>query len=255
MRNKRIRLYREDSNFSVVVTWINRIILLSCWGSVFIAIYTFVKTANLGLTALIGMYTPVRYFLFDVAPSKLERRPPSLDRVIPLTIFVRYLRIKFPIPQGNILATISGFFLACGRTMINGYALLFFDTFTFLFSIRNNKKGIPLDKNIGVLHDNKALIELEEQIEETNSESKEERLKKLQYEWKQTAITNSLSVWDFPLRRYLEKPTYYFKNKEIGNSVIDNKYILEDDEDTKNKDKAEKIDATADKLVDLESLL
>lgn len=256
MKNGKIHLYQEDSGFSVVVTWLNRAALLSCWISVVVDVYYFTKYANFGIALLIGMYTPTRYFLFDIAPSKLERRPPSLDRAIPLTIFVRYLRIRFPIPQGNILATICGFFLACGRAMVNGYSLLFFDTFTFLFSIRNTKEGIPLDQNIGVLHDNKALKDIEDQIESTNSEVKEDRLKKLQYEWKQTAITNSLNVWDFPLRRYLEKPTYYFKNKEIGNKVIDNEYILEDKNTDANKQSnVDKIDATADKIISLKNFL
>lgn len=229
----KIHLYQEDSKFDNLLEWLNRIALLSCWLAVIGDIIFLAITGQTGLALIFAMYTPFRYFFFDIAPSKLQRRPPSFDRTIALTIFVQYLGKRYPIPQGGILATITGFFLACGRAMVNGYALMFFDSFTFLYQVKNDKNGVPLDNNIAVLHNNEALSKLEKDINDSESETEKERLKKLQYEWQQTAVTNSLDVWDFPVRRYLKKPTYYFKNNEVGSLAIDDKYILEDEPDKK----------------------
>lgn len=232
----KIRLNHEDAQTSVIMRWLNRGVLTFCWFAVASDITFYAVTANAGWALIFSMLTPIRYFFFDVSPEKIQRRPPSLDRLIPLTIFVRYLRKKFPIPQGNILASIAGFFLASGRAFINGYALLFFDTFTFAFQIQNTKKGVPLAKDITVLYDNDKLQQIEEEANNTNSEEKAERLKKIKNAWEQSRITNELTIWDFPLRRYLFKPTYYFKNKEVGNLAIDNKYILEEDTDEDKED-------------------
>lgn len=235
----KIRLNHEDAKTSVIMRWLNRIVLMTCWLAVILDMLFFAATGNTGLTLIFAMFTPIRYFFFDVAPEKIQRRPPSLDRLIPLTIFVRYLRKQFPIPQGNILADIAGFFLASGRAFINGYALLFFDTFTFAFQIKNNKKGIPVDQDITVLYDNEKLEKLGQEADKTTSEERAENLRKIQNSWKQSQISNELNVWNFPLRRYLSKPTYYFVNKEVGNVAIDDKYILEDEKEDKDKKKSD----------------
>lgn len=75
---------------------------------------------------------------------------------------------------------------------------------------------------------------LKKSVEELNKEQSEERIKQMQKEWYQSRVSSSLNVWNFSLKRYLNKPTYYFENNEIGNSVIDSKYILED-KDAKEK--------------------
>ena len=161
--NDKIRLYSDDSKLTVVFRWLNRIAALSCWVALILDIVFIMKTGNFGLGIVFGMYTPIRYFLFDIAPEKNQRRPPSLDRSIPLTIFVRYLRIVFPIPQGNMLATIAGFILACGRAAINGYALLFFDTFTFFFEVRDKRENLSDATEDTVLHSNKAFKKIEKE--------------------------------------------------------------------------------------------
>lgn len=235
--NDKIRLYSDDSKLTVVFRWLNRIAALSCWVALILDIVFIMKTGNFGLGIVFGMYTPIRYFLFDIAPEKNQRRPPSLDRSIPLTIFVRYLRIVFPIPQGNMLATIAGFILACGRAAINGYALLFFDTFTFFFEVRDKRENLSDSTEDTVLHSNKAFKKIEKEINESDEGNREERLEKIKEEWYQSRITNSLNIWDFPIRRYLNKPTYYFENKEVGNHAIDAKYILEDDSSEKENKK------------------
>lgn len=255
--NDKIRLYSDDSKLTVVFRWLNRIAALSCWIALILNIVFIMKTGNFGLGIVFGMYTPIRYFLFDIAPEKIQRRPPSLDRSIPLTIFVRYLRIVFPIPQGNVLATIVGFILASARAAINGYALLFFDTFTFFFEIRDNKGKGGFSSNDGseedtILHSNKAFDRLEKEINESDEGSnREERLEKLKEEWYKSRIANNLNIWDFPIRRYLNKPTYYFENKEVGNNAIDAKYILEDNFSEKTKKNKKK----TTKFVKLNDLL
>ena len=223
---KKIHLNREDSHISVVFGWINRVVTLSCWLVFIIDIIFFTRTGNVLLFLIIGMYTPARYFLFDILPEKIQKRPPSLDRSIPLSIFIRYLGSSFPISQGNLLATLAGFFLACGRAIINGYSLLFFDTFTFLYQ---DESGTFV-----TLLSNKNMQNLKKSVEELNKDQSEERIKQMQKEWYQSRVSSSLNVWNFSLKRYLNKPTYYFENNEIGNSVIDSKYILED-KDAKEK--------------------
>lgn len=252
---KKIRLYRQDTKFSVILAWINRLVTLSCWIAIVIDIIYFSKSVNLGMALVYGMYTPLRYFLFDISPEKIQKRPPSLDRSIPLTIFVRYLGKVFPIPQGNILATITGFLLACARAMVNGYGLLFFDTFTFIYQVRDNTTDNPLTPSDE--DSSSKFKKLEKQLLKSNNKGQEERLDELKEEWKQTEVTNSLNVWDFPLRRYLKRPTYYFDNHEVGNIAIDDRYILEPKEDNA-KQKQSKNSSTKEqkeRIVKLKKLL
>ena len=121
---------------------------------------------------------------------------------------------------------------------INGYALLFFDTFTFFFKTVNDKNGIPLKNNNRVLQDNEELLNLEDSIKQNNSESEKESLQNAKAEWQKSA--GSLNEWDFPLRRYLNCPSYYFENNEIGVSVIDKSYEEEEDEQAETDKPVEK---------------
>lgn len=226
----KIKLYEKNTRLDLLISRINKAVLVVCWIAVICDISYYVITSNLLMALIFSMFTPLRYFLFDIAPSKLQKRPAELDRSIPLNIFVTYLARKFPIPQGSIIATITGFFIACARMWINGYALLIFDTFTFFFKTVNDRNGIPLHKGNRALQDNEALLSLEKSIRKNNSDSEEESLQKAKAEWQKSASRVDLNEWDFPLRRYLSWPSYYFENNEIGVSMIDKSYEEETDE-------------------------
>lgn len=219
------RINQPNSGFIGLKNLLNFIALVSCWISVVTAIIYYALTANLLYFIIIAMWAPARYFFFDMSPSKLQKRPASLDRTIPLTIFVNYLSIKFPIPNGNLLASLCGFVLACGRAMINGYALLFFDTFSFLYEVKNDSTGIPLiDSRIPKL--------LDESVSNTeSSEDQEEDDDEEKWVWDSKEVSSQMDQWDFPLRRYRIKPNYYFENSEVNSEflILDDKASEEED--------------------------
>lgn len=228
--DRKIKLYEKSTRLDLLISRINKAVLVVCWIAVICDISYYAITSNLLMALIYSMFTPLRYFLFDIAPSKLQKRPAELDRSVPLNIFVTYLAKKFPIPQGNTIATIIGLFIASARMWINGYALLIFDTFTFFFKTVNDKNGIPLHNGNRVLQDNEDLLNLEKLIMKNNSESEEESLQKAKSEWQKSASRIDLDEWDFPLRRYLSWPSYYFENNEIGVSMINKSYEEEEEE-------------------------
>lgn len=221
------RLNEKDTSFDHTLKIINRVALVSCWVAVLLDAIYFMATDNVLKALLYAQYTPIRYFFFDIAPEKEQKRPPSLDRTIPLTIFVRYLSRRFPIPQGSLMADLWGFFLAVGRAMINGYALLLFDTFSFAYSIRNDKHGVPLEQNIVTLHDNQELEAIKNEAEMDDDPEKTAEAKRTYEAWKQTQLTNELDQWDFPIRRYMYAGDDYMSLKEVGAEVLDDKYQLD----------------------------
>ena len=169
------------------------------------------------------MYTPIRYFFFDITPEKERRRPPSLDRTIPLTLFVRYLSRKFPILWGSLMADLWGFFLAVGRATVNGYALLWFDTFSFAYQIRRDKNGVPLTDDITILHDNDRLEALKHKIEHAYSDEDSQRFENMYNEIQQVRQTDELDQWNFPIRRYIQTSDEFIELKEVGAEVYDDK--------------------------------
>lgn len=222
-----MRLNEKDSDSFSGSRLFNIIALIICWMATLSGILYFVVTSKpLPAIAILGI-VPFRYFFFDLSPDRLTRRPPDLDRAIPLEILLHYLAIRFPIPQGKFLADVAGIFLAVGRAFINGFGLLYFDTFAFAFRIRNDTNGTPLDEDITILHDNEKLKKLVDEANRTNSETKAQEYKRLKKDWEQTAITNELNQWNFPLRRYLNPTNPYFEIREIGNIPLDDQYSLD----------------------------
>ncbi|MBC6356691.1 hypothetical protein ERK19_04915 [Lactobacillus helsingborgensis] len=224
---KRNQLYLKDTLFSFIVRWVNRITTMSCWLSIVLDISYFARSNNLDLTILFSLYTPLRYFLFDITHEKMQKRPPSLDRIIPLTIFVRYLKLKFPIPQGNFLASLVGLFLACSRAIVNGYALLLFDTFTFFYQIKNDSFGNSLDCK-DTIKERFKFVENGRKVD--LSDIDENTIAHLKISLEQTRNYDYLNIWDFPIQRYLNHLTFYFENNEVGNAVIDRKCLVENEQ-------------------------
>lgn len=235
------KLNSPDSGFLRIKDLMNLLGLISCWIAVIADIIYFAISNNV-LGFIIGsMWTPCRYFFFDMSPSKLQRRPASLDRSIPLTIFVNYLSIAFPIPNGDFLADIAGFLLACVRAAINGYALLIFDTFSWLYTVKNDVNGIPLNDGIDVD------AEDEDEEDEDNGENEEEiivigntvvsqaEVNPHVEESYAKQIMRRLDEWNFPLRRYKAKPNYYFENNEIGAAGLIKSGLQDKETDIKSK--------------------
>lgn len=224
-KRTRRRLNSKDSELTSLIRGVNRLLCLICWIEVGLSCLYFVRTDNWRVTALMLQFTPIRYFFFDIAPEKAQKRPPSLDRSIPLAIFVRYLSRRFPIPQGGFLADIFGLFLASCRASVNGYALLWFDTFTFFFKDKT-VDGLPTDGdgNIKFLHDNDRLKAIQDKLESSDDEESTKRLNATYEEWKKTRIASELDQWDFPIRRYLNPTDDYFKINEIGSRLMDDTY-------------------------------
>lgn len=223
----RRRLNQHNDDLLRLAKWINRIALVSCWFVVFFAIAFFLITGNLGLTLLFLSYTPIRYFLFDTAPQKEQKRPPSLDRSIPLTIFVRYLSIEFPISQGNLMADLWGFLVAVCRATINGYALLWFDTFTFAYAIRDQAGRAPIKEDINLIHERDRLDQLDQKADQVTDKDIAKQLRQISKAWKQTAQAQELGQWSFPLRRYLTAGDDFMALKEVGAELIDDKNQLD----------------------------
>lgn len=192
----------------------NMFILFVCWALVFVAIIEYMLTSNAKVPIKLLMFIPFRYFFFDLAPDRLQRRPPSLDREIPVSIFINYLRRKFPIPNGNFIASLWGFLLAVLRAIINGYCLLYFDTFFFFFTVRNTPTGIPLefDESMEKSHKN---------LDKFGIETKD--IEKYVNSINLYRVNDELTRWDFPIRRYRNLPNFIFETKEISSEEKNNK--------------------------------
>ena len=221
MKKRRINV--KDTYLERLARKLNLIALISCWVAISLDIVYFMVTDNTLKAILFGMYTPIRYFFFDITPEKERRRPPSLDRTIPLTLFVRYLSRKFPILWGSLMADLWGFFLAVGRATVNGYALLWFDTFSFAYQIRRDKNGVPLTDDITILHDNDRLEALKHKIEHAYSDEDSQRFENMYNEIQQVRQTDELDQWNFPIRRYIQTSDEFIELKEVGAEVYDDK--------------------------------
>ena len=108
---------------------------------------------------------------------------------------------------------------------------MLFDSFTFLFQIKNDKKGIPLDQDINILNDNERLQAILNEAKVQNDDIEKKKLEKMHQDWIDIGNQRSLSAWDFPIQRYVDHSNYYFINKEIGTDFFAK-------EDTKNIAKA-----------------
>lgn len=221
MKKRRINV--KDTYLERLARKLNLIALISCWVAISLDIVYFMVTDNTLKAILFGMYTPIRYFFFDITPEKERRRPPSLDRTIPLTLFVRYLSRKFPILWGSLMADLWGFFLAVGRATVNGYALLWFDTFSFAYQIRRDKNGVPLTDDITILHDNERLEALKYKIEHAYSDEDSQQFENMYNEIQQVRQTDELDQWNFPIRRYIQTSDEFIELKEVGAEVYDDK--------------------------------
>lgn len=221
------RLNEKNDQLLHYAKILNRIALFSCWCAVFLDAAFFMITGDTMITVLLGLYTPLRYFLFDTAPQKKQRRPASLDRSIPLAIFVRYLSRQFPISHGGLMADLWGLFLAICRATINGYALLWFDTFTFAYSIRDESDRVPLDEDINLIREEVRLDEIDARASELTDEEKAKQMTDLTEAWRQTRQAQELDVWHFPLRRYLKPGDDFMALKEINARLLDDKHQLD----------------------------
>lgn len=221
MKKRRINV--KDTYLERLARKLNLIALISCWVAISLDIVYFMVTDNTLKAILFGMYTPIRYFFFDITPEKERRCPPSLDRTIPLTLFVRYLSRKFPILWGSLMADLWGFFLAVGRATVNGYALLWFDTFSFAYQIRRDKNGVPLTDDITILHDNERLEALKYKIEHAYSDEDSQQFENMYNEIQQVRQTDELDQWNFPIRRYIQTSDEFIELKEVGAEVYDDK--------------------------------
>lgn len=226
MTRKKIRLNSKEESVWSVSHLFNVIALIICWLAVIWGVVRFMITNQLLPSLLFLEIVPFRYFFFDLSPDRLSRRPPELDRSIPLTIFIHYWMIRFPIPQGGFLADIAGFFLANCRAVINGYGLLMFDTFAFMFRIRNDSNGLPLDQEIKVIHHNKKLDQIAKAAHVSTNEEEVKEYNRLYNAWKQTEVTSELNKFDIPIRRYLDPQEQYFINQELDMIPIDDQFSL-----------------------------
>lgn len=222
---------KSDDELIALSNFFNFFALIICWISVVLALIYFSATAKIGLTIVFLQVTPFRYLFFDIAPSKLSKRPPSLDRTIPLTIYVSHLTQSFSMPHGKFLASCWGFFLALGRAFFNGYGLLYFDSFTFLYKVKNDKSGLPINQDIKALYNSERIEAIKEELEDKSIKDPELRkyAQELTEMYEHVAVKQQLTQWNFELKRYVKTPTVYFKNAEIGNAVIDDKYALDID--------------------------
>lgn len=217
----------QDPELLRITKKIFHILLIVCWSSLALGVLYFGFTGKLVTTFLLLSITPVRYILYDVSSDKLTKRPPAFDRSIPLNIFIRFYNRVFPVPNGDFFATVFGLLLALGRAFIDGYGLLIFETFSSFYKVKNDEMGVPLDSNIVILHDSKRLERLKQRIRDSQDPIEAQKIKKIYEGWEDVNVTNDLTQWDFPLRRYLYKPSYYFKNKEVNSSVMDDQYALD----------------------------
>lgn len=221
------RLNEKNDKLLQYAKVLNRIALFSCWVAVFLDIAFFMITGRQWTSLLFAMYTPLRYFLFDIAPQKEQKRPASLDRSIPLSIFVRYLSKELPVLNGSLMADLWGLFLAICRATINGYALLWFDTFTFAYAIRDDSDNIPVDKDINLIREDDRLNDIDDRADKLSDEQKAQQMKSLTQAWRQTRQAQELGQWSFPLRRYLKPGDDFMALKEVNAELLDDKNQLD----------------------------
>lgn len=231
-----IKLNQANTTLVKFLRTLNRVACALGWVFLFSAIFIYMSTENLMLSLLVAMYVPVRYFFFDVSPEKKQIRPHSLNRDTAFVIFVRYLSISFPVPQGNILASIYGFIAAVFRAYINGYGLLVFDTFTFFF---RDKYYSDVSDEFDDLPKTSSISELESDIAKEDNEERAERLNIMLSDAQQYYISQKLNEWDFPKKRYiLSRHNYYFENREVGNLPLDDEYLITPEYRKKRKEKS-----------------
>ncbi|MDE7056131.1 hypothetical protein [uncultured Lactobacillus sp.] len=215
-------LIQKDSSLDILFRVFNRGAIVFCWISILLDIFFVILTNKIVLGVAFSFITPARYFLFDIENSKLLKRPPSLDRSIPLDIFISYWNKSFPIPQGDFFADVVGIVLAACRAFINGYALLYFDTFTFFFKVKNDQFGNPLQivKEV-VIKDDKS--ELKDYIKEQN-EFVNETIINLERHNR----FSDIDIWTFEIKRYINEPeTSFFKAQEVNTYLYDDFYELD----------------------------
>lgn len=225
LRPRQINL--KNTSMDQELRIISRIALVFCWGAVFLDALYFMASGNVLKTLLFAQFTPIRYFLFDISPEKELKRPISLDRSIPLTIFIRYLGKTLPVWQGNLMADIQGFIIAVFRANINGYALLWMDTFSFAYKIRRTEDGIPLEDDIKMLYENDRIERLRKKAENEEDPEKAAEYQKSYEAWKQTQLATKLDKWNFPIRRYVQAGDPFMSLKEIGAQPLDDYYQLD----------------------------
>lgn len=155
--------------------------------------------------------------------KKGHDREISLDRSIPLTIFIRYLGKTLPAWQENLMADIQGqgFIIAVFRANINGYALLRMDTFSFAYKIRRTENGSSLEDDIKMLYENDRIERLRKKAENEENPEKTSDYQKSYEAWKQTRLATELDKWNFPLRRYVQAGDPFMSLKEIDAQPLD----------------------------------
>ena len=105
--------------------------------------------------------------------------------------------------------------------MVNGYALLFFDTFSFLYSVKNDSKCLPLNDSLNV----EEFSIPQETALESDQDGDQDRLEEAKLNWQEERVITELDRWAFPIRRYRIKPNYYFENNEV-----DAQFLVREDE-------------------------
>lgn len=125
------------------------------------------------------------------------------------------------------MADIQGFIIAVFRANINGYALLWMDTFSFAYKIRRTEDGIPLEDDIKMLYENDRIERLRKKAENEEDPEKAAEYRKSYEAWKQTQLATELDKWNFPLRRYVQAGDPFMSLKEIGAQPLDDYYQLD----------------------------
>ncbi|MBS0956702.1 hypothetical protein [Lactiplantibacillus plantarum] len=110
--------------------WLSNVIgLVVCWFSLWLGFTVLYLFNSLVIGIQLIAITPLYYFLFDLHPLHNQVRTGTFNKVKVITALTKYLHRKFNMFWGNFIADLVGILYAMWQMTLNGFCLLFLDTF------------------------------------------------------------------------------------------------------------------------------
>lgn len=110
--------------------WLFNVIGLGvCWFTLWLGFTVLYLFNSLVIGLQLIAITPLYYFLFDLHPLHNQVRTGTFNKVKVITALTKYLHRKFNMFWGNFIADLVGILYAMWQMALNGFCLLFLDTF------------------------------------------------------------------------------------------------------------------------------
>lgn len=110
---------------------VNLVGLLSCWLSLWLGFTVLFLFNSLSIGLQLIEITPLYYFLFDIHPLHNQVRSGQFNKTKVITALTKYLHRQFNMLWGGFIADVVGILYAIWQMNLNGFCLLFLDTFVW----------------------------------------------------------------------------------------------------------------------------